>query len=172
MRDRSRMSLINFNKRSLFLLITCMNSSLSFGLISISLVSSSENPTMALSGVRISWLILARNADFIWSASSALIRALIRYSSTSLLCWIFKQSPFTPTLLRVESCPFFACAYLNSHHICPLPLKLYRRRVILREGNPVSSRCLCWMKSSRSSGWIDSWNCVEVIGFISISNDL
>ena len=149
-----------------------MNSSLSFGLISISLVSSSENPTMALSGVRISWLILARNADFIWSASSALIRALIRSSSTSLLCWIFKQSPFTPTLLRVESCPFFACAYLNSHHICPLPLKLYRRRVILREGNPVSSRCLCWMKSSRSSGWIDSWNCVEVIGFISISNDL
>ena len=93
-----------------------MNSSLSFGLISISLVSSSENPTMALSGVRISWLILARNADFIWSASSALIRALIRSSSTSLLCWIFKQSPFTPTLLRVESCPFFAI-YLNSHHM-------------------------------------------------------
>ena len=31
----------------------------------------SEKPMMALSGVRNSWLILARNFDFAWLASSA-----------------------------------------------------------------------------------------------------
>lgn len=44
----------------------------------------SEKPTMAFRGVRISWLILARNADLSLSACKARSRAAIRASSVSL----------------------------------------------------------------------------------------
>jgi len=48
-----------------------------------SLCMSDEKPTMALSGVRISWLMLARNADLSMSDSSALSRATTSCPSRS-----------------------------------------------------------------------------------------
>src|SRR3977135_1259126 len=43
----------------------------------------SENPMMALSGVRSSWLILARNLDLVWLASSARVFSLEYFSARS-----------------------------------------------------------------------------------------
>ena len=50
---------------------------------SSSLCISEEKPTMALSGVRISWLMLARNADLSMSDSSAFSRATTSWPSRS-----------------------------------------------------------------------------------------
>ena len=49
-----------------------------------------EKPIIALSGVRISWLMLARKADFKRSASSALSLALISICSVSFSCVMSK----------------------------------------------------------------------------------
>ena len=43
----------------------------------------SENPIIALSGVRSSWLILARNFDFAWLASSARVFSSAYFSARS-----------------------------------------------------------------------------------------
>ena len=43
----------------------------------------SENPMMALSGVRSSWLILARNFDLAWLASSARVFSAAYFSASS-----------------------------------------------------------------------------------------
>ena len=56
-------------------------------------VSRLENPTMAFKGVRISWLILARNADFSRSDSWAFSRARISASSCLLRSVISKREP-------------------------------------------------------------------------------
>lgn len=51
---------------------------------SVQILNKSEKPTMAFKGVRISWLILARNADLSLSACKARSRAAIKASSVSL----------------------------------------------------------------------------------------
>ena len=77
--DRSRISLINRNNNSLFDWIIPAYSSFSSG--SSQVVNSSEKPTIAFKGVRISWLILARKADLSRSESSA-------FSFISFSSWI------------------------------------------------------------------------------------
>ena len=46
----------------------------------------SEKPMMALSGVRSSWLMLARNSDFAWLASSARVFSSAYFSARSASC--------------------------------------------------------------------------------------
>ena len=132
------MSLISLSSSVLFVFIRLMNSSFSSLSNSISEPSNWEKPTIALSGVRISWLILARNADFILSDSSAFFRAFIRSNSVSLICWILRQRPFTSTEYSSvgDDFIFLFCAYLNSHHSCPFLLKSYLLLVICREVKP------------------------------------
>ena len=72
-RDKSRISLISCNSRLLFCWMIPKYSSFSFSSSVKAIIS--EKPTIAFKGVRISWLILARNTDFIRSASSALCLA-------------------------------------------------------------------------------------------------
>ena len=78
--ERSRMSLISCNNKVLLLSImltySCFSSSASVE------ARIPENPTMALRGVRISWLILARKADFRRLDSSA--RFLAETKSVSI----------------------------------------------------------------------------------------
>ena len=82
-RERSKISLIRFNNRSLFVLINSVKFSRSSLLSSMSVFIRFENPTIAFNGVRISWLIFAKNADFIWSDSLAFSKA----TSSSLFCF-------------------------------------------------------------------------------------
>ena len=79
--EMSKMSLISCSKMSLLTEIIRVYSALSSSLKSISLASRFEKPTMALSGVLISWLILAIKADFNRSDSSALAFAWIKFAS-------------------------------------------------------------------------------------------
>ena len=78
--DKSRMSLMSCSSKvllfSMMLTYSCFSSSSSVE------ANIPENPTMALSGVRISWLMLARNADFSLFDSSA--RFLAETSSVSI----------------------------------------------------------------------------------------
>ena len=79
--DRSRISEINCSNNRLFsstISAYCFLSSGSF--VSCIIL---EKPTMALRGVRISWLILARKADFNRSDSSAFSLASISFNSVS-----------------------------------------------------------------------------------------
>ena len=52
----------------------------------------SENPMMALSGVRNSWLMLARKVDFAWFASSARVFSSAYLSASSASCWAWISS--------------------------------------------------------------------------------
>ena len=69
MRERSRMSFMSCNNRLLFFWMMFRYSAFSTSSSVKAMIS--ENPTIAFKGVRISWLILARNTDFMRSASSA-----------------------------------------------------------------------------------------------------
>ena len=83
--ERSSTSFISFSSACEFSLM--MSLKCAFSLASSSsllLASSPENPTMAFSGVLISWLMFARKADFILLDSSALSLAI----SSSLLLFI------------------------------------------------------------------------------------
>jgi len=64
---------------------------------SASSISSSVKPRIAVSGVRISWLMLARNSDFALSASSAALRA--RSAASRASCSVAQTSRW----LRVAS---------------------------------------------------------------------
>ena len=93
MRDMSRMSFTSLSSRSLFCFMSSKYSSFS----SCDTRSSGEaskllNPTMALSGVRISWLILARN-DSLMSASSMRLRARMSSSSRSFISSMLMSRP-------------------------------------------------------------------------------
>ena len=79
--DRSRMSLINRSSKSLLVSIIFQYSAFSAG--SSQSTSNSENPIIEFSGVRISWLMLARKADLSRSESSA--RSFISFSSWAIL---------------------------------------------------------------------------------------
>lgn len=82
-----------------------------------------ENPTMALSGVRISWLMLARNADFRRFDSSARSRAVSSSCSICLRSEITSDVPTSdsglPSVSRVST---VACA--STHSMCQCPLSL------------------------------------------------
>ena len=77
--ERSRISLINRNNNSLLDWMIFIYSFFSSGSSQVTI--NSEKPTIAFNGVRISWLILARNADLRRSESSA-------FSFNSFNCWI------------------------------------------------------------------------------------
>ena len=81
------------NKSSLFFCITEMYCSLS----SMLLVSANklEKPTIALRGVRISWLMLAKKADFKRSASSAFSLAAMSLLSVSFSSVMSRFSPMS-----------------------------------------------------------------------------
>ena len=68
MRDKSRISLIKASNNPQFLLIVAINCVTSSSVKLLVSLNKSEKPTIAFSGVRISWLILARKADFNLSA--------------------------------------------------------------------------------------------------------
>ena len=81
MRDKSSTSLIRLSNASEFCLIISLKCAFSSEESVIwSLVNKLEKPTMELRGVRISWLMLARKADFILLDSSALSLAIINSS--------------------------------------------------------------------------------------------
>ena len=63
MSETARMSLISRSSMSQLFMMTRMISCFSSGVLSIG--STSEKPTMAFSGVRISWVMLAMNVLFI-----------------------------------------------------------------------------------------------------------
>ncbi len=75
--DRSRMSLMISSKCSPFRLMVSSALALAGGAVSIpsSINNRSAKPRMAVIGVRISWLMLARNSLFDWLACSARRRA-------------------------------------------------------------------------------------------------
>ena len=70
---RSRISLNRFSNISEFR--SMISAYWFFSSVDVAKVISLENPTIALSGVRISWLMFARKADFSRSDSSALTLA-------------------------------------------------------------------------------------------------
>ena len=80
-RDKSRISLIRASTRPLLLSIISMNFMRSSG-ESVSAIIR-EKPSIAFRGVRISWLMLARNRDFILLAFSAFC-AIVSYSANFL----------------------------------------------------------------------------------------
>ena len=103
---RSRISLINCNSRSLLLLMILIYSSLS-SIFSVT-ANNPEKPTIAFNGVRISWLIFAKNADFKRSDSSAFSFAFL---SSFSACFCFVTSSFlkiTPIRLSCSSNTGFA----------------------------------------------------------------
>ena len=91
-RDNSNMSFMSFRRSSQLLLMVLIKSAFSSSDKSSSLTNRLEKPTIALSGVRISWLILARN-DCLSSASIARSLAFINSSSLSLKCCTLVTNP-------------------------------------------------------------------------------
>ena len=115
--DKSSMSLINCSSNVLLLSMILIYSC--FSCSSSAVARMFEKPMIAFSGVRISWLILARKADFSRLDSSA--RSLAESSSSS----IFFRSVMTredPT--KVSGIPFSsllstaACASIQSIFHC------------------------------------------------------
>ena len=112
--DKSRMSLINCNNKvllfSMMLTYSCFSSSSSVE------ANMPEKPTIALRGVRISWLILARKADFRRLDSSA--RSLAVVNSISIFFRVVMTSE-EPT--RVSGLPFSSrvstAAWASTHSI-------------------------------------------------------
>ena len=83
--ERSSTSLMRFSRASEFSLMMLLKWFFSSSVNSSPcLARRLEKPTMAFSGVRISWLMLARKADFMRLASSALFLA----TSSSLPFWM------------------------------------------------------------------------------------
>jgi len=92
--DKSSTSSISLTKCSLLILINLTKSARSSSLNSSYVEPiTSEKPTIAFSGVRISWLIFAKKAILSRSLSSAFLRASIKVFSISLYSWILIQMP-------------------------------------------------------------------------------
>ena len=138
--ERSRMSPISCRSRALLFSMIEMYSRFSCS----SSVSARipENPTMALSGVRISWLMLARKADLRRFDSSARSRAERRSCSSCLRGVMMSDDP-----TRFSGCPSssrwstVACASTQSRCQCP-PAS---------EATRYSSRTLSFRPAIRSS---------------------
>ena len=97
--ERSRMSLISCKSR--VLLFSMMLTYSRFSSSSSVEASIPEKPTIALSGVRISWLMLARKADLSRLDSSA--RFLAEIKSFSML---FRSVMVSEEPTKVSGCPF------------------------------------------------------------------
>ena len=82
-----------------------------------------ENPTMALSGVRISWLMLARNAVFRRFDSSARSRAE-RSSCSMRLRSVMTCDVPTSVLGRPCASNDSTAASASTHSMCQCPLSL------------------------------------------------
>ena len=82
------------------------------------MASNPEKPTIAFRGVRISWLMLARNADFRWSDSSAFSFASLSSFSASFSLVTFSILNTTPNKLSFESMIGLAntCVYSPGAH--------------------------------------------------------
>ena len=92
--ERSSMSDISASSCSQFRYINDKNSLISSFWKDISPSTSKlEKPTMAFNGVRISWLMLARNALLSLSLCCALSRALVNSSSIFLCSCVLMQTP-------------------------------------------------------------------------------
>ena len=89
--ERSRMSLINCSSRLLLFFIILIYSCLSASFSVMARIS--EKPTIELSGVRISWLMFARNADFKRLLSSACSLACSSFCSICLRSVITTLDP-------------------------------------------------------------------------------
>ena len=125
--DKSRISLISCNNKvlllSMMLTYSCFSSS------SWVEANMPEKPTMALRGVRISWLIFARKADFRRFDSSA------RFLAFTSSCSIFFRSVMTseeptkvsgsPLSFRVSTAgllPSLFCEVPCEHSLCGILL--------------------------------------------------
>ena len=148
--DMSRMSFMSCNNCPLFDWIIREYSSCS------SFVSaphnSSENPTMALSGVRISWLMLARNADLRLFSSSAFFLASV---STFSICLRLVTSCIEPS--SVFRRPFASrspgTTRTSYHSVClPLPRSsLHSMSYFTLSIEPFIKSSSKWRNSSRDS---------------------
>ena len=83
--ERSKMSLISWRSKLLLSSMICIYSCLASSSSSSVEAKIPEKPTMAFRGVRISWLIFAKKADFNLLDSSALSLASISASSIIFL---------------------------------------------------------------------------------------
>ncbi|MDT4837215.1 hypothetical protein FQZ97_709390 [compost metagenome] len=129
--------------------------------------SSSRLPMIALSGVRISWLIMARKADFAWLAWCAASRALSKarsaflrvvmseklHSSTSLP-WYLVRTTLTSSSVTSPLASVTGSSRSGSHSGAPGASSYRRSR---RCGNGGSSgralsvqACITWFCSSTS----------------------
>ena len=114
-----------------------------------------EKPTMAFRGVRISWLILARKADFKRLLSSA--RSLASSNSSSIfLRWVIAtDEPIkvsgVPSSSRISTA---ACASTHSKLVCPLADTNTRYSSFIVSMRPSSNAINAFSTLSRSSLWI------------------
>ena len=149
-RDKSRISLIKASNRPQFLLMVPINWAISSLVKPLVSLSKSEKPTIAFNGVRISWLMLARNADFSLSAWRALSRASLISCSAVLYRWILWQ---TPNILYNESCvnPVITEERYSHHSYSPLTFRWRKFRWVL-ESSPVNALLNNGLISFKSSG--------------------
>ena len=91
--ESSKISLISFSKMLQFRFIVFIKDCRSLGVKAFSSDSRLVNPIIALSGIRISWLMLATK-DCLSSAFAARSRATISSISRCLMCSMEEQSPY------------------------------------------------------------------------------
>ena len=95
---------------------------------SLVLLRSPEKPTMAFRGVRISWLMFARNADFMRSDSCAWERASISSCSCSFRSVITSSEPEIMEGFPVSSLSVMM-AFISNHSVL-LPKALSTRNSV------------------------------------------
>ena len=113
--DKSKISFINWSSNALlFSMISAYSCFSSNTSVSARIL---EKPTIAFSGVRISWLILAKKADLRRLDSSALFFASSNSRSTSFRSEIIKEEPTNVRGFPFSS--FFSTAAQASTHSSP-----------------------------------------------------
>ncbi len=138
MRETSRMSLISASSSRPELPISsawrrCCESSDECSI-------SSLRPSTAFSGVRISWLIVARNCDFAWLAASAFIFACASRRSAAVTSWNTLTTP--PSSVR-RSVMRTTRPLPRSRSHSPSP-----ERCIASRSSSQRSRCSCGASSN------------------------
>ena len=149
--ERSRMSEIRRSSWSPLLVMSRLYSCFSASLNGMSsLVSRLAKPMMALRGVRISWLMLARNALFSRSLSLALSRAARSPSSEVLWAWMLWHIPTMRQGDPSPVCPRYTDCSSNHSHV-PSPR---RSRYVNVSGFISPASCFAKASASlpRSSG--------------------
>ena len=146
--ERSRMSLSSVSRA----LEDCLTVSRYSRCSSLRSVSSAMSviPITAFIGVRISWLMLARNSDFNRAASRARSRASASTSSARLralmssivMTWPVTVSPSETSCLERA----------DIHRVSPPGVRM-RNSMALSRSSPAATD-QSWITASRSSGWI------------------